>query len=121
MKIDELISKVASEPSKTVTLATNVVAPGSLQQAQRKGGMLLTDLLSGASDGAPRVARFGHVLGPPASSEAFNAWQKRFPSHRLPRDLMTLLARVNGIHLWADLATGRAYSGLAPLEEWDLA
>jgi hypothetical protein len=27
---------------------------------------------------------------------------------------------VNGIHLWADLDTGRAYEGLAPLEEWEL-
>jgi len=31
------------------------------------------------------------------------------------------LLRVNGIHLWADLDTGRSYEGLAPLEEWDLA
>jgi hypothetical protein len=28
---------------------------------------------------------------------------------------------VNGIHLWADLDTGRSYEGLAPLEEWELA
>jgi hypothetical protein len=32
-----------------------------------------------------------------------------------------LLLRVDGIHLWADLDTGRSYEGLAPLAEWDLA
>jgi hypothetical protein len=31
------------------------------------------------------------------------------------------VARVNGIHLWANVQTGRAYTGLAPIEEWDLA
>jgi hypothetical protein len=39
----------------------------------------------------------------------------------LPADLKELVARVNGIHLWADLATGGSYSGIAPVEEWDLA
>jgi hypothetical protein len=39
----------------------------------------------------------------------------------LPPDLQALLLRVNGIHLWAALDSGRAYQGLAPLDEWDLA
>jgi hypothetical protein len=29
------------------------------------------------------------------------------PRHMLPTDLSALLLRVNGIHLWADLDTGR--------------
>lgn len=29
--------------------------------------------------------------------------------------------RANGIHLWADLESGRAYEGLAPLAEWRVA
>jgi hypothetical protein len=118
MTLDELINNAASEPPRTVTLATSILAPGRLEQAERKGGMLLTELFAGASPGEPRVARYGHILGPPASEEAVGAWQARFPRHVLPADLKALVARVNGIHLWADLAIGRAYTGLAPIEEW---
>jgi hypothetical protein len=32
-----------------------------------------------------------------------------------------LVERVNGIHLWANVETGRSYAGLAPIEEWELA
>jgi hypothetical protein len=39
----------------------------------------------------------------------------------LPDDLVALLGRANGIHLWADLDTGRVYEGLAPLAEWRVA
>lgn len=43
------------------------------------------------------------------------------PKQPLRADLVDLLTRVNGIHLWADLETGRSYQGLAPLDEWELA
>ena len=65
--------------------------------------------------------RFGHVLGPPASPRAIERWQEQRPSHPLPGDLLALVERVDGIHLWANLETGRSYEGLAPIEEWDLA
>jgi hypothetical protein len=68
-----------------------------------------------------RVMREGHVLGTGASPEAIAAWRPRWPRRALPADLVELLLRVNGIHLWADLETGRAYEGLAPFEEWELA
>jgi hypothetical protein len=45
----------------------------------------------------------------------------RWPRHPLPNHLADLVSRANGIHLWADLETGRAYEGLAPLDEWGLA
>lgn len=48
-------------------------------------------------------------------------WQRKWPRHVLPADLAALLLRVDGIHLWADLDTGRSYEGLAPLAEWELA
>ena len=35
--------------------------------------------------------------------------------------LRALVEHTNGIHLWANLETGRSYEGLAPIEEWDLA
>lgn len=37
----------------------------------------------------------------------------------LPADLRALILQVNGIHLWANGETGRAYFGLAPIEEWE--
>jgi len=83
--------------------------------------MRLTDVLS---DSRSRVERrtsaTGHRLEPGASAAALANWQARWPRHPRPADLRVLLGRVNGIHLWADLATGRSYEGLAPLDEWDL-
>jgi hypothetical protein len=32
--------------------------------------------------------------------------------------LKEFLTRVNGVHLWGDLATSRAYFGILPLQEW---
>ena len=61
------------------------------------------------------------MLGPGLSREAINDWKRRWPHHPLPPDLVEMLQRVNGIHLWADLDTGRSYEGIAPLEEWELA
>jgi hypothetical protein len=121
MTLDELIDNVAGEPPRTVTRPTNTLAPGPVNGAKRQGGMLLTELFAGASRGEPRTVRHGHILGPPASSQALDEWQRRFPRHHLPADLKALVARVNGIHLWANLETGRTYEGLAPIEEWELA
>lgn len=88
----------------------------------KPGGMTLTAFLAarGQSEGQ-REVRYGHVLGSPASLEAIHAWGTQHPSHPLPADLEALVARVNGIHLWANLETGRSYEGIAPIEEWDLA
>jgi hypothetical protein len=69
-----------------------------------------------------RPFRYGHVLGAGLSRAAISAWQSSFPLHRLPADVAEVLASVNGVHLWADLAVGRSYFGIAPLDEWkDLA
>jgi hypothetical protein len=94
MQIDDFISRVASE----------------------------TELLSAPGRRAEqRDVRYRHILGSPASQQAIDAWQGRHPSHSLPADLRALVTRINGIHLWANVETGRAYTGLAPVEEWDLA
>jgi hypothetical protein len=66
-----------------------------------------------------RTFRNGHVVGPPVRDADLDDWQRRWARYPLPADLRALLLRANGIHLWAD--TGRAYQGLAPLEEWMLA
>jgi hypothetical protein len=36
----------------------------------------------------------------------------------LPADLHQLLLHADGVHFWADLDHGRAYFGIAPLDEW---
>ena len=121
MSLDDLIKNVVAEPPRTVMVETKVLAPGRREEANRRGGMVLSELLAGATRGEPRAVRYGHILGPPASPAALNAWSERLPHHTLPADLRALVVRVNGIHLWADLVEGRSYEGLAPLEEWELA
>jgi len=97
----------------------------------RVPGPALTKLL--ASTGAIRLSevmahpdqheeirrfRYGHLLGPGASREAIEEWQRRNSSVRLQPELLELLTQVDGIHLWADLDRARAYYGLRPLSEW---
>jgi hypothetical protein len=83
--------------------------------------MRLTELLTAPGRRAePREFRYRHVLGPGASPRLIDEWQQRHPRHPLPADLRDLLLAVNGIHLWANAETGRSYTGLAPLEEWEL-
>lgn len=65
-----------------------------------------------------RTFRYGHVLGAPLSSGALAAWQERHPQIQVAPDMTALLLAVDGIHLWADLDTGRAYFGILPLAEW---
>jgi hypothetical protein len=82
----------------------------------------VTELLGAAGRrGEQRDVRYRHVLGSPASQEAIDAWQSEHPLHVLPADVRALVARINGIHLWASAERGRSYTGLAPIEEWDLA
>jgi hypothetical protein len=94
MTFDELVARAASEPNRVVEVGT---------AAER------------------RPQQTGHVFGAPIDPTRLEAWSRQWPQHPLPEDLQDLLRRANGIHLWADLDTGRAYEGLAPLEEWDLA
>jgi hypothetical protein len=62
-----------------------------------------------------------HVLGAPLVEAEHAAFRDRFPGVELPADLLALVRRWNGIHLWADPRSGRGYQGLAPVREWDLA
>lgn len=122
MRIEEFISKVASEPERTITRTVWTSPPELLARMNQPGGLLLTDFLLAPGRRAERQeCRYCHILAAPASPGAIDAWQGQHPSHPLPADLRALVARINGIHLWADLERGRSYTGLAPLEEWELA
>lgn len=121
MRIDDFIRAVEGEPERAVTRAVRAPSAQTLDAASRSGGMSLTDFLSEPMKIESRRVRFGHVLGPPASREAVEGWRGRRASRHLPVDILALVERVNGIHLWANLETGRSYAGMAPIEEWDLA
>jgi hypothetical protein len=122
MHIDDFISLVAGEPERTVRRTVWSPPPEVLAKASKPGGSSMKEFLS-APGRRPeqREVKYRHILGPPASRHAIETWLGHRPSHRLPADLLALVSRMNGIHLWANIETGRSYAGLAPIEEWDLA
>ena len=120
--LDELLRKVATEPPRVEDREVSVASPELLADVDARRGMALTDFLNDPRRTTRRrTFRRGHVLGPPLPASELARWKATWPRHPLPSDLVELLLRVNGIHLWADLDTGRAYEGLAPIEEWRLA
>jgi hypothetical protein len=120
MTIDEFLRKLASEPEKTVTRAVQTLPADALGEASR-GGLRLSDLLGRKGSSDARSVRYRHLVGPGISPTKLVEWQSRWPSHPLPADMKLLLQRIDGIHLWANADTGRAYTGVAPIKEWGLA
>ncbi len=122
MNVDELIAKVASEPHRAMEHDVVVHSPEWLREMKERDPVPISERPADPNmTHERRTLRVGHVLGPPLTVDALEAWQRRWPRHPLPADLAALLLRVDGIHLWADLDTGRAYEGLAPVAEWELA
>jgi hypothetical protein len=119
MNFDDLASAIRSELTRIVK--QRIAAPAALAAASKPGGMGLENFISAAAGGTRWDASYGHLLGAPASRAATQAWRAEHPSHPLPNDLAALVERANGIHLWANIDTGRSYVGLAPIEEWDIA
>ncbi len=118
MQIDELIRIAATEPNREVTIDVHVRSPATLAAIQ-KTGIPLLELSKLPAQIERKTFRFGHILGPPALPSTLEDLVRRTPLS-FPSDLMSLVARVNGIHLWAELDRGRSYTGLAPIEEWDV-
>ncbi|HRI68307.1 MAG TPA: hypothetical protein PK156_28955 [Polyangium sp.] len=84
------------------------------------GGIRMADFIKAPMRLAgERSICYRHILGLPASEHELANWQSQHPSHPLPKDLQELVLRVNGIHLWANTATGRSYTGIAPIQEWE--
>jgi hypothetical protein len=120
MQLDEFRKLVAEEPERRVEYP--VYRDREALDVSPSGGVSLAEFLANReATGETRVEVYRHILGSPASPEAVRAWQEQWPSHPLPSDLRHLIEQVNGIHLWADVETGRAYHGLAPVEEWQSA
>lgn len=117
--LPELIEKIATEPARDKGIEVRVPSP-ELRREMLRGGNVVSELLADPRHTLEsRTFRTGHVLGPPATPEALADWQRRWPRYPLPTDLRMLISQVDGIHLWADLDTGRSYEGLAPLQEWE--
>jgi len=119
MTFDDLLALVAAEPKRTFERDVGVPSAELMNEVRAAGGMRV-DLLTADPRYTTerRTLHVGHLLGAPVSEVELAQWRAAWPNHRLPDDLVALLRRANGIHLWADLDEGRAYQGLAPLAEW---
>lgn len=122
MTFEELLQRIATEPDRSEEREVRVPTPALLDELRAGKPMRLDVLMADPRHTTERrTFRTGHRLGPPATSAELERWPAQWPKHRLPDDLVALLGRANGIHLWADLEDGSAYEGLAPLSEWELA
>jgi hypothetical protein len=125
MHVEEFLELVRADAPITQTTMVTANTQEILARIQARtgpDGILLTGLM--AEPGKiqePRELTYAHLLGAPASLETIDAWKQDHPSVRLPDDLVALIQTMNGIHLWADVARGRSYLGMAPLEEWTFA
>jgi hypothetical protein len=104
-----------------ISVQRDVSVPGPQLKAllEENKPLLVSDLIAHPDQRQERQTfRYAHVLGSGLSPDAVESWQLRHPDYRLPTDLAAFLSRVDGVHLWADLATSRAYFGILPLSEW---
>lgn len=87
MQLAKFLNRIASEPALAVTHDVYPKTPDVLATI-KPGGITMTAFLSarGKSEGQQEV-HYGHVLGPPASPEAIQAWRMQHRSHPLPADL----------------------------------
>ena len=119
MTTEEFLDRVAAQP--TLTVRRDVFVPGPELKAllaERKP-ILLSDLMAHPDQRKERrMFRYSHIVGAGLSRDSIEAWQASHRDHPLPPDLKEFLTRVNGVHLWGDLATSRAYFGILPLAEW---
>lgn len=119
---EEFLAAVSTEAPRVKEIEVSVPAPALLNDIARRGGMSFTEFLADPRRHEQRrTVRTGHVFGPPLEQVALEKWMRDCPRHPLPGDLRELLQHADGLHLWADLDTGRSYQGLAPIAEWELA
>ena len=120
MTIDEFLRMAAAQSVVNEQLIVDVWGPELKALVAERKAMTLSEISTHPDQRKEtRTFRRGHVLGPGLRADAIESWQRKWPSHALPPDLTELLSRVNGIHLWADLDSQKAYFGILPLEEWE--
>src|SRR6266851_2057976 len=112
MTIDDLLERVRAQPEVREGRIVNVWGPELRADVEARRMITLADIAKHPDQSREiRAFRYGHVVGRPLTLAQISEWQKRFPGHPLPRDLVDLLLRLDGLHLWADLEQGRAYFG----------
>ena len=119
MQIRELIRRAQEQREVTVQRTVNVPGPTLLSVLAEGRSLSIAELNAHPDQHKElRTFKYAHVLGPGIGSSDIDAWQLRHPRHVLPIDLRAFLEAVNGVHLWADMATLRAYFGILPLKDW---
>ncbi|HZZ42966.1 MAG TPA: SMI1/KNR4 family protein [Tepidisphaeraceae bacterium] len=119
MTPDELLQFVAAQP--TVSVEREISIPGPQLKAllaEGKPVLLATRIAHPDQHRERRMFRYAHMLDSGLTLDAIESWQSNHPQHLLPPDLVAFLARVNGVHMWADLASSHAYFGILPLNNW---
>jgi hypothetical protein len=119
MKLEEFIDRANSQPVVEKQRIIRVPGPELKKLLAGTRAVPVLDIISHPDQSEEvRIFRYKHILEQGVTSAEMTGWQLAHPNHKLPDDLLALLARVNGIHLWADTATGRSYFGVLPLNEW---
>jgi hypothetical protein len=122
MTPDALIARAAAQPVITQNRVVNVPGPQLSAEVTARGGMPLNEYVSHPDlRRERRTFRYGHLLGPPLAPDVIAAWQVAHPDCQLPTDLCAMLAKFDGVHLWADLHLQRSEMGLLPLAKWQVA
>ena len=117
---ERLLELVRAQSPITVTHEVSIPGP-ELRALIARGGPLMPMLVHPDRRYELKNRTSAHLVGPGLSAETIAEWQSRHPSTPLPADLVALLRQIDGIHLWADLDTGRGWSGIRPLAEWKVA
>jgi hypothetical protein len=118
MTPSELIDLVSRQPEVAVDRVVRVHGPNLDAVIQTGKPLLVSELLSHPDQHSEtRHFRYGHILGRGCPDAAIAEWQQR-RGGCLSADVVDLLRRIDGIHLWADLDEGRSYFGILPLVGW---
>ena len=115
----ELLVRARQQSEVTVQRTIRVPGPELVRVLESGRPLLVSELTSHPDQHfEQRLFRYGHLLGIPVSDSNIAEWQRRHPGALLPLDVLDLLKTADGVHLWADLDTGRSYFGILPLAEW---
>lgn len=119
MDVADLVARANAQQPISITRVVSVPGP-ELKAQMRSGKAMLLSEVYAHPDQSSEIRRFTyrHLLQPGASASEVALWQDAHPRHRLPDDLIALVQRVNGIHLWADVSAQRSYFGILPMAEW---
>lgn len=119
MTIDEFLREVSQHSIITNECVVSIPGPAALDLLSGRQAVSMAEFLAHPDrHDENKTFQYGHLLGPGLTATKIDQWQDEHPNFRLPDDLKEFLTRVNGVELWADLATGSAYFGLRPLDQW---